>query len=42
VQLIVAAHGGSVHLESVEGVGTTVTMRLPHRLPPTEERRERR
>jgi PAS domain S-box-containing protein len=30
VRQIVAAHGGTVELESTEGAGTTVTMRLPH------------
>ncbi len=31
VQQIVTAHGGTVDLASIEGEGTTVTLRLPHR-----------
>jgi PAS domain S-box-containing protein len=33
VRQIVAAHGGTVTMQSVEGVGTTVTLRVPHRPP---------
>jgi signal transduction histidine kinase len=31
VQAIVQAHGGTVSLESTEGVGTTFSVRLPAR-----------
>jgi signal transduction histidine kinase len=35
VRQVIEEHGGTVALESTEGVGTTVTVRLPLR-PPVE------
>jgi signal transduction histidine kinase len=37
VRAIAQAHGGSAHLDSVTGRGTTVTLVLPARLAPPEE-----
>ncbi|MBI5236187.1 MAG: PAS domain S-box protein [Deltaproteobacteria bacterium] len=35
---IIKEHGGTIEFDSKEGAGTTVTMRLPVRLPPPEYR----
>jgi PAS domain S-box-containing protein len=36
-QAIVSRHGGSIALQSTEGVGTTVTVHLPYKQPPSGE-----